>query len=43
MGYLWQHSQKSLIQIGIFYLIVIVAELLFSRRAIVPLRKSKAA
>ena len=43
MGYLWQHSQKSLVQIAIFYAVVIVAELLFSRRAIVPLRGSKTA
>jgi len=38
MGYLWQHSQKSLVQIGIFYGVVIAAELLFSRRAAIPLR-----
>ncbi|HEY52676.1 MAG TPA: amino acid permease [Caldilineae bacterium] len=35
IGYLWQHSQDSLLQIGIFYVVVIVAELLFSKRALV--------
>ncbi len=34
MGYLWQHDPKSLYQIGFFYAIVIVAELLFSKRSL---------
>ena len=35
MGYLWKHDPKSLIQIGVFYVIVVVAELLFSQRALI--------
>ncbi len=35
MGYLWRHEPKSLYQIGIFYMAVIVAELLFSQRALI--------
>ena len=38
MGYLWQHDRASVTQIVIFYLAVIAAELLFSRRAL--LRRS---
>jgi len=35
MGYLWRHDPKSLLQIGVFYAVVIVAELLFSKRALI--------
>jgi amino acid transporter len=35
MGYLWRHDPKSLLQIGVFYAVVIVAELLFSQRALI--------
>ncbi len=34
MGYLWRHDPQSLYQIGFFYAIVIVAELLFSKRSL---------
>ncbi len=34
MGYLWRHDPKSLLQIGIFYVMVVVAELLFSQRSL---------
>jgi len=34
MGYLWKDDPKSLIQIGIFYTVVIVAELIFSKRSL---------
>ena len=35
MGYLWRHDPKSLLQIGVFYVIVVVAELIFSKRALI--------
>jgi amino acid transporter len=38
MGYLWRHDPKSLLQIGVFYAVVIVAELLFSQRALIRKR-----
>ena len=34
MVYLWNHEPKSLIQISIFYLVVIIAELIFSKRSV---------
>ena len=34
MAYLWNHEPKSLIQISIFYLVVIIAELIFSKRSV---------
>ncbi|NOX62717.1 MAG: amino acid permease [Chloroflexi bacterium] len=34
MGYLWRHSPQSLYQIGLFYAVVVVAELVFSKRAL---------
>jgi len=40
MGYLWKNEPKSLLQIGIFYTVVIVAELIFSKRAL--LKRAKA-
>ncbi|NOZ71976.1 MAG: amino acid permease [Chloroflexi bacterium] len=38
IAYLWQKEPQSLIQIGIFYLVVIVAEFIFSKRALLHLR-----
>ena len=38
MGYLWQHQPKNLIQIGLFYVAVIAAELLFSQRSLLRKR-----
>ncbi len=35
MGYLWRHSPESLYQIGFFYAVVVIAELLFSQRALI--------
>jgi len=35
MEYLWQHEPQSLIQIGVFYVVVVMAELLFSQRALI--------
>ncbi len=35
MGYLWRHSPQSLYQIAFFYIVVIIAELLFSQRALI--------
>lgn len=37
IGYLWVHDPKSLIQIGVFYVAVVVAELFFSKRALIPM------
>jgi len=42
IGYLWQHSRDSLLQISIFYVVVIVAELIFSKRALVRLHRDVA-
>jgi len=36
MWYLWQHEPESLGQIGVFYAVVVIAELVFSKRAVIP-------
>ena len=40
LGYLWKHDPKSLYQIGFFYAAVMLAELLFSQRALIKRRKA---
>ncbi len=39
MAYLGRHDPRALYSIGLFYLGIIVLELMFSRRALVPLRR----
>jgi amino acid transporter len=34
LGYLWTHSRDSLMQIGAVYVVIVVAELVFSKRAL---------